>query len=213
MCCRISKLGVAQGPRVTRAWPTRCCCEHTHVCFRKKTHSFKVAPKDQRLYGIGRRTATASIHMCVWQNHISTQGLHRGSKRCKSWADQILLRPGAAASTHICVSAKKKPRSFKVAPKDQRLYGVGGRTAAVTYTCVCGRITCQLKACTKDQKGTRVWPTNCCEHTHMCARNSSRLHPRITGYTGLADQLREYVKSRLHPRAKGYKCLADCVLL
>ena len=39
---------------------------------------------------------------------------------------------------------------------------------------MCGRITCQIKACTKDQKGTRVWPTNCCcEHTHMCVRNSS----------------------------------------
>ena len=47
----------------------------------------------------------------------------------------------------------------------------------------------------------------------LCVRNSYRLHPRITGYTGLAEQLREYVKSRLHPRAnKGYKCLADHVL-
>ena len=61
-------------------------------------------------------------------------------------------------------------------------------TAAVIHSV--GRITCQLKACTKDQKGTWDWPTNCCcKHTHMCVRNSSRLHPRITCYMGLADQL------------------------
>ena len=142
VCCRISKLGVAQGSGVTRAWPTRCCCEHTHVCFRK--------------------------------NPIHSR-LHPRINSCMGLADELLLR---------------------------------------AYTCVCGRITSQLKACTKDQKGTRVWPTNCCcEHTHMCVRNSSRLHPRITGYTGLAVQLREYVKSRLHSRPKGYKCLADRVLL
>ena len=60
---------------------------------------------------------------------------------------------------------------------------------------------------------------------HMCVSEKpsrSRLHPRIKGYTGLADQLllRAYtcVRGRivsipgLHPKAKGYKCLADNVL-
>ena len=135
VCCRISKLGVAQGSGVTSAWPTRCCCEHTHVCFRIDPIHSRLHPRIKRLYGVGRRTAAVSIHMCVWQNHMSTQGLHRGSKRYKSWADQILLRPGAAASTHMCVP--EKTNSFKVAPKDQRLYGVGRRTAAVsTHMCV-----------------------------------------------------------------------------
>ena len=201
MCCRRSKLGVAQGSGVTRAWPTRCCCEHTHVCsektpfiqgcthgskvvwdwptncccehthvcvaeshvnsrlaprikmaqelgrpnfaatrcccehthvcFRKKPHSFKVAPKDQRLYGVGRRTAAVSIHMCVWQNHMSTQGLHQGSKRYNSLADQLLL----PAYTYVC------QKQFQVAPKDHRLHGTGRPTARI----------CQVKVAPKGQ--------------------------------------------------------------
>ena len=81
----------------TRVGPTKFRCDQAlpraHTCvFQKKTHSFKVAPKDQRLYGVGRRTAAVSIHMCVWQNHMSTQGLRQVSKRYESLADQLLLR-------------------------------------------------------------------------------------------------------------------------
>ena len=138
----------------------------------EKPHSFKVAPKDQRLYGIGRRTAAVSIHMCVWQNHMSTQGLHRGSKRYKSWADQILLRPGAAASahthTHVCVS--EKTPFIQGCTQGSKVVWGRPTNCCCKHTHVCGRITCQLKACTKDQEGTRVWPNNCrCKHTHMCA--------------------------------------------
>ena len=138
VCCRISKLGVAQGSGVTRAWPTRCCCEHTHV---------KVAPKDQRLYGVGRRTAAVSIHMCVWQNHMSTQGLHQGSKRYKSLADQLLLR----AYTYVC------QKQFQVAPKDHRLHGTGRPTAI-----------CQVKVAPKGQ-GLQVFGRpRLAVSIHMC---------------------------------------------
>ena len=203
MCCRISKLGVAQGSGVTRAWPTRCCCEHTHVCFRKK-HSFKVAPKDQRLYGVGRRTAAVSIHMCVWQNHMSTQGLHRGSKRYKSWADQILLRPGAAASTHMWFS-EKNPFIHGCTQGSKVVWGRPTNCCGKhTHVCVAeshvnSRLAPRIK---KVQEFGR--PTAAAS-IHICVSEtaSSKLHPRITCY----------VKSRLHPRAKGYECLADRVLL
>ena len=186
MCCRISKLCTRIRGYKGLAYQVLLRA-HTRV-FQKKTHSLKVAPKDQRLHGIGRRTAAVSIHMCVWQNHMSTQGLHRGSKRYKRWAGQILLRPGAAASRHICVSEKN--HSFKVAPKDQRLYGVGGRTAAVSiHMCVAeshlnSRLAPRIKkvqefgrptaaatihicvsetvpGCTQGSQVTRDWPTNC----------------------------------------------------
>ena len=126
---------------------------HTFV-FQKKPRSFKVAPKDQRLYGVGRRTAAVSIHMCVWQNHMSTQGLHRGSKWHKSWADQ-LLRP---AYTYVC------QKQFQVAPKDHRLHGTGRPTARI----------CQVQGCTQGPRGTSVWPTACCcEHTRVCCKIKS----------------------------------------
>ena len=158
----------------TRVGPTKFCCDQVllraHTClFQKKPHSFMVAPKDQRLYGVGRRTAAVSIHMCVWQNHMSTQGLHQGSKKHKSLADQLLLRaytyvccrkkgvepedqglPGlwqTKCCIHMCASEKQ----FKVAPKGQRLHGIGRPTAAASiHMCVAGYI--------------------CCVNTHVCPR-------------------------------------------
>ena len=118
--------------------------------FQKKPHSFKVAPKDQRLYGVGRRTAAVSIHMCVWQNHTSTQGLHQGSKRYKSFG-----RPTAAASIHICVS--------ETVPGCTR----GSRDWPTN---------CDMSSqgCTQGPRVTSVWPTTCCcEHTHVCCKIKS----------------------------------------
>ena len=143
-----------------------------HTCaFQKKPPSFKVAPKDQRLYGVGRRTAAASIHMCVWQNHMSTQGLHQGSKRYKSLADQLLLR----AYTHVC------QKQFQVAPKDHRLHGTGRPTARI----------CQVKVAPKDQ-GIQVFGRLCVAVSiHMCVAEyiNSGLHLSVKDYNGLADQL------------------------
>ena len=143
---------------------TRCCCE-------KKPHSFKVAPKDQRLYGVGRRTAAVSIHMCVWQNHMSTQGLHQGSKRYKSLADQLLLR----AYTYVY------QKQFQVAPKDHRLHGTGRPPARI----------CKVKAAPKGQ-GLQVFGRLCVAVSiHMCVAEyiNSGLHPGSTCYKGSADQV------------------------
>ena len=65
----------------------------------------------------------------------------------------------------------KNPLHSRLHPRIKGCMGLADELLLRAYTCVCGRITCQLKACTKDQKGTRVWPTNCCcEHTHMCVK-------------------------------------------
>ena len=133
--------------------PTKFCCDQVllraHTCdFQKKPHSFMVAPKDQRLYGVGRRTAAVSIHMCVWQNHMLTQGLHQGSKRYKSLADQLLLR----AYTYVC------QKQFQVAPKDHRLHGTGRPTARI----------CQVKVAPKGQ-GLQVFGRpRVAVSIHMC---------------------------------------------
>ena len=44
----------------TRAWPTNCCCEHTHVD--RRMNHLRAAPKDQGSQGFARPTAAASIH-------------------------------------------------------------------------------------------------------------------------------------------------------
>ena len=142
---------------------TRCCCEHTHVCSRKNPHSFKVAPKDQRLYGVGRRTAAVSIHMCVWQNHMSTQGLHQGSKKVQEFG-----RPTAAASIHICVS--------ETVPGCTQ-----GSQVTRDWPTNCENMSSQ--GCTQGPRDTSVWPTMCCcEHTHVCCRMYQiRVAPKCQG--------------------------------
>ena len=90
--------------------------------------------------------------------------------------------------------------------------GLADKVLLRAYTCVFQKKTQFMQGCTQGSKVVWDWPKNCCcKHTHVCVAEScsaaaslhicvsetasSRLHPRITGYTGLADQLREYVKS------------------
>ena len=136
---------------------------HTSV-FQKKPHSFKVAPKDQRLYGVGRRTAAVSIHMCVWQNHMSTQGLHQGSKRYNSLADQLLLR----AYTYVC--------------QQQPVPGcTQGSQVTRDWPTNCENMSSH--GCTQGPRDTSVWPTMCCcEHTRVCCRiYQFRVAPKCQG--------------------------------
>ena len=68
--CVAEKKGVEpEDQGLPGVWQTKCC---THMCVSEK--QFKVAPKGQRLHGIGRPTAAASIHMCV-AGYINS-GLH-----------------------------------------------------------------------------------------------------------------------------------------
>ena len=152
MCGRITcqLRACTEDQKGTRVGPTKFCCDQVllraHTCgFQKKTRSFMVAPKGQRLYGVGRRTAAVSIHMCVWQNHMSTQGLHQGSKRYKSLADQLLLR----AYTYVCQKQ-------------------------LVPSCTQGSHVTSSQGCTQGPRVTSVWPTACCcEHTHVCCKIKS----------------------------------------
>ena len=101
--------------------------------------------------------------MCVWQNHMSTQGLHQGSK--------LLLR----AYTYVC------QKQLQVAPKDHRLHGTGRATARI----------CQVKVGLKGQ-GIQVFGRLCVAVSiHVCVAEyiNSGLHVSVKGYNGLADQL------------------------
>ena len=186
MCCRISKLCTRIRGYKGLAYQVLLRA-HTRV-FQKKTHSLKVAPKDQRLHGIGRRTAAVSIHMCVWQNHMSTQGLHQGSKRYKSLADQLLLRaytyvcqkqpvPGCTQGSQIHGTGRPTARicQVKVAPKGQGIQ-VFGRLCCCEHTHVCCRV-CQFRVAPK--WGCRSASTCCCEHTNVCVRISQLRVARV----------------------------------
>ena len=68
-CCREKKGVEPEDPGLPGVWQTKCCI---HMCVSEK--QFKVAPKGQRLHGIGRPTAAASIHVCAAE-YINS-GLH-----------------------------------------------------------------------------------------------------------------------------------------
>ena len=165
VCCRISKLRLHARIRGLQGLGRPGAAASTHMCVSEKTtRSFKVAPKDQRLCGVGRRTAAVSIHMCVWQNHTSTQGLHQGSKRYESLADQLLLR----AYTYVC---QKQP--------------VPGCTqgSQVTRDWPTNCENMSRQGCTQGPRDTGVWPTMCCcEHTRVCCRiYQFRVAPKCQG--------------------------------
>ena len=84
--CVAEKKGVEpEDQGLPGVWQTKCCI---HMCVSEK--QFKVAPKGQRLHGIGRPTAAVSIDMCVAE-YINS-GLHLSVKGYNGLADQLLLR-------------------------------------------------------------------------------------------------------------------------
>ena len=103
------------------------------MCFRTQ---FKVAPRDQRLHGIGLPPAAVSIHMCVAD--FINSGLHLSVKGYNGLADQLLLREhtcdmcvaekinsglvwsttSCRENTHVCC----KISHLRVAPKGQKAY-------------------------------------------------------------------------------------------
>ena len=140
--------GCTQGSSVTRAWPTKCCCEHTHMCLSEKTQFIQGCTQGSKAVWIARRTAAVSIHMCVWQNHVNSRLAPR--IKYKSLADQLLLR----AYTYVCV----RNSQFQVAPNDHRLHWTGRSTARI----------CQVKVAPKGQ-GIQVFGRpRAAVSIHMC---------------------------------------------
>ena len=107
--------------KVTKAWPTSCCCEQTPVCCR--ICQFRAAPNIQGLQGfrrtkrylhlraetlsrLRRPTATASIHMRVaeWITWSCTQG-----------SSVTRVRPASCSSEHTHVRCKTN--RINAAPK------------------------------------------------------------------------------------------------
>ena len=136
-----------------RVGPTKFCCDqvllraHTFVFQPKKTPFIQGCTQGSTVVWGRRTNCCCNIHMCVWQNHMSTQGLHQGSKRYKSLADQLLR-----AYTYV------RQKQFQVAPKDHRLHGTGRPTARI----------CQVKVAPKGQ-GLQVFGRlRVAVSIHMC---------------------------------------------
>ena len=135
---------------------------------------------------------------------MSAQGLHRGSKRYKSWADQISLRPGAASSTHMCVS-EKNPFIQGCTQGSKVVWGRPTNCCGKhTHVCVAeshvnSRLAPSVKkvrefgrpaaaasihisvsetvpGCTQGSQVTRDWPTNC---ENMSSQGCTQ-GPRVT---------------------------------
>ena len=84
--------GCNQGSKVTRLWPTTCCCEYTRVCCRKS--QFRPEVKGyQGLQGFGRPTAAENMQFCTVNTGLPPrQGI------------QGFGRPSAAGSIHTRVA-------------------------------------------------------------------------------------------------------------
>ena len=133
MCFRISKLRLHPKIRGLQGLGRPGAAASRHMCVSEKTPFIQGCTQGSKVVW-GRLTncccKAVSIHMCVAES-LSTQGLHQGSKRYNSLADQ-LLRP---AYTYVC------QKQFQVAPKDHRLHGTGRPTARI----------CQVKVAPKGQ--------------------------------------------------------------
>ena len=147
--------------KVTKAWPTSCCCEQTPVCCR--ICQFRAAPSIQGLQEFRRPNAAASIHMCVAEITPAPRGRnfirasptncccehrHVGCRMSHlrvapgGQGLQGFARPLAVASMHMCVA---KITQIRAAPKGRNVTK-GPRSGAAVFTC----------------------PGSICSATHLC---------------------------------------------
>ena len=189
MCCRISKLGVAQGSGVTRAWPTRCCCEHTHVRSEKTAFIQGCTQGSKVVWGRPTNCCCKHTHVCVAESHVSSRLAPRIKKV------QELGRPNFAATRCCCehthVMFRKNNPFIQGCTQGSKV--VWGRPTNCcrkhTHVCVAeshvnsrlaprvkkvqefGRPTAAasihicvsetVPGCTQGSQVTRDWPTNC----------------------------------------------------
>ena len=113
--------GCTQGSKVTRDWPTNCCCEHTHVCCR--VYQFRVAPISVKGYNSLADQLLLREHtcdMCVAEKKQLRVGL----------ADHILKREHTCVVqniSHLRAAPKVKAYNYK---------GLADQGLLRKYTCV-----------------------------------------------------------------------------
>ena len=175
MCCRIGQLRVVPGSRVTRAWPTKCCCEHTHVCCRE----IRVAPRDRNFTRAWPTNCCCCEHTHVGcrKNHLRPAPKDQG---CKGSPDQMLLR------AHTCALQNKSDQGCTQGLKCYK----GPADRALLQACTCVLQTTKTQDFTQGSTVAKVWPnTCCCGHTHVCCRiNHRRVATRVKLYEGFSDQ-------------------------
>ena len=142
MLQNMSVQGCTQHSRSTRVLPTKCCCEHTHVCCRNQT-----CTQGSKFYQGFADQLLLSAYTCVSQNGAlgvppKDQGL------------QGFARPFVAASIHMCV-----PKQIKsgLHPRVDMLQGSGRQGAAVSVL----QNNNKTQGFTQGSTVTKVWPTKC----------------------------------------------------
>ena len=97
MRCRTDDFKVCtQGSKVTKVWPTSCCCEHTHItqmCVAEYVSS-GLHPTFKGYRGFADQVLLRA-NTCALQK----LGLHPGFEILSS-----LRRPPAAVNIHMCVA-------------------------------------------------------------------------------------------------------------
>ena len=187
----------------------RCCCENTHVCPRVNKH--RVACKDlgQEIRGL---VAAVHTHVCVAE--YVNSGLHKDQgfwpTRCCCEHTHMCVSEKTPSQFKLAHQKQEVTRAMASQPTNCCCKHTHVRA---------GRITCQLQGLHRGSNGLQeVGPPVAAASTHICVlqkkkglnprtkgcqecgkpsaahtcafqKNSSRLHPRVKGYTGLADQL------------------------
>ena len=132
MCCRTDRSWTCEHlnsyplictpvSKVTKAWPTSCCCEQTPGCCR--ICQFRAAPNIQGLQGFCRPNAAASIHMCVAEIKPAPKG--RNSIRASPTNCYC-------QHTHVC----RRMEHLEFHPRIKGYKGSPDHLLQRAYTCV-----------------------------------------------------------------------------
>ena len=178
-----SNQGCTQGSKYYKASPTNCCCENTHVCCR--LFHLRVATKD--------RVCPTS---CCYpkDRHVACY---------KGPADRVLLQ----ACT--CVLQKSKTEGFT---QGSTVTKVSRTTCCGGHAYVCCRIN-QWRVAPSQGLRRFARPTVAVS-THMCVAEyvSSRLHPWVRVYKGLAGRVLLRGHGRPIAAVSIHMCVAECVI-
>ena len=182
--------GCTQGSKVAKVWPTKCCCEHTHV-YRRNHPGIEIVTELRR----PTNCCCEHTHVCCRVRHLRVAPMDQvrptncccelAHVRCKNKSNQgctseskcfkrVRSTRCCCKHTHVCCRILK----LRVSHKGQRLQRIARPPAAAgTHMCVAEQTNAELH---RGSRFTKVWPTICCwGHTHVCCRTGEiRVAPK-----------------------------------
>ena len=218
--------GCTQGSKVAKVWPTKCCCEHTHV-YRRNHPGIEIVTELRR----PTNCCCEHTHVCCRVRHLRVAPMDQvrptncccelAHVRCKNKSNQgctseskcfkrVRSTRCCCKHTHVCCRILK----LRVSHKGQRLQRIARPPAAAgTHMCVAEQTNAELH---RGSRFTKVWPTICCwGHTHVCCRTGEiRVAPKGQrlqrfGRAVVAVSTHTHICVCERPKVKGYKGLAD----